>query len=160
MRKLWLLAGRIAYWLSWPITFIALYSSNRTRILVIYDNQILTVQGWLGDGKWHLPGGGLHRGEKPAIGALRELQEEVGIRAEPDQLKPLFNKRVRSSKYFRYFCHAYALELTAMPELRLQRIEITKSMWQSFDNIRQSRAGNVAAEMLAVWEQKSQNVVE
>lgn len=30
------------------------------------------------DGKWTLPGGGLNFGEDPAIGAIRELEEETG----------------------------------------------------------------------------------
>ena len=34
------------------------------------------------DGKWTLPGGGIEFGEDPRDGALRELQEETGLRGE------------------------------------------------------------------------------
>lgn len=30
---------------------------------------------------WHLPGGGVDRGEPPALAILRELQEEVGLQS-------------------------------------------------------------------------------
>jgi ADP-ribose pyrophosphatase YjhB (NUDIX family) len=37
-------------------------------------------------GAWTLPGGGLEFGEDPATGALRELEEECGLRGEIDGL--------------------------------------------------------------------------
>ena len=38
------------------------------------------------DGKWTLPGGGLNFGEDPAVGAIRELEEETGYRGEIERL--------------------------------------------------------------------------
>jgi 8-oxo-dGTP pyrophosphatase MutT (NUDIX family) len=37
---------------------------------------------------WSIPGGLLGRGERPIVGAARELAEETGIRVEPDRLRP------------------------------------------------------------------------
>ena len=38
------------------------------------------------DGKWTLPGGGLKFGEDPAVGVLRELEEETGFTGEIERL--------------------------------------------------------------------------
>lgn len=38
------------------------------------------------DGKWTLPGGGLDFGEDPRDGALRELEEETGLRGEIQEI--------------------------------------------------------------------------
>ncbi len=37
-------------------------------------------------GKWALPGGVLEAGESPAVGAVRELEEETGLSVTPDEL--------------------------------------------------------------------------
>jgi ADP-ribose pyrophosphatase YjhB (NUDIX family) len=38
---------------------------------------------------WSIPGGLLGRGERPAVGAARELFEEAGVRVDPNDLTPL-----------------------------------------------------------------------
>lgn len=39
--------------------------------------------------EWFTPGGGVEAGEDVAVTAARELQEETGIRASPDELVPV-----------------------------------------------------------------------
>jgi 8-oxo-dGTP pyrophosphatase MutT (NUDIX family) len=39
--------------------------------------------------EWFTPGGGVEAGEDVAVPAARELQEETGIRAGPDELVPV-----------------------------------------------------------------------
>jgi ADP-ribose pyrophosphatase YjhB (NUDIX family) len=38
-------------------------------------------------GEWDIPGGFLEADESPAVGAVRELTEETGVRASPDALR-------------------------------------------------------------------------
>jgi len=45
-------------------------------------------------GSWTLPGGGLEFGEDPAAGALRELEEETGLRGELDAIAAVRSRHV------------------------------------------------------------------
>jgi len=49
----------------------AVVMSKATRVLLVQK----------ADGKWGLPGGGIHPGEAPLDAVLRELREETGLRA-------------------------------------------------------------------------------
>jgi 8-oxo-dGTP pyrophosphatase MutT (NUDIX family) len=59
-----------------PRTYVGAYA------LCVRDARVLLariVPGGVDAGLWTLPGGGLHWGEEPAAGALRELEEETGL---------------------------------------------------------------------------------
>lgn len=50
------------------------------KCAIVRDGQVLLVRHTYGDHRvWHLPGGGLRRGEPPAAGADREIAEELGL---------------------------------------------------------------------------------
>ncbi len=59
------------------------------RILLIKDNQVLLVKHTYKDG-WHLPGGGLKRGETVEEAARREACEETGAELRSIQLVGIF----------------------------------------------------------------------
>ncbi len=52
-------------------------------------NYILGAKDIYPQGVYRLIGGGLEKDEDPAVGATRELKEELGISYTPDQLQPL-----------------------------------------------------------------------
>jgi 8-oxo-dGTP diphosphatase len=68
-------------------------------------------------GGWHLPGGGVRRGEKPEAAARRELAEEIGLTAPT--LLPAGVIRGRRGQV-----HFFELRLVEEPELRLDNREI------------------------------------
>jgi ADP-ribose pyrophosphatase YjhB (NUDIX family) len=59
-------------------------------VVLVHDEsgrQLLLLRQPPGRG-WSLPAGLLKRGERPAVGAARELYEETGVRVDPDRLTP------------------------------------------------------------------------
>lgn len=121
--------GVIAFWLAWPLWYIYFKNSHeRSRVLVVYGDEILLVKGWLGTNKWGLPGGGAHKGELPVASAVRELREEVGYLAAETALRGLGSKR-HSSYGLRYRAHYFVLELAEQPVLKVRMLEISEARW-------------------------------
>jgi ADP-ribose pyrophosphatase YjhB (NUDIX family) len=122
------LLGGCLYWLAWPAYKIYFRLSERTRVVLMYNGQVLVMQQWIGSGRWSLPGGGLHRGEHPVDGALRELHEETGIRLVAAQLDYLGVQQYRQhGQHFTFHVFACALE-TPLP-LRRQWYEVAALQW-------------------------------
>jgi len=93
------------------------------------QGRILVVKGFIsGSNRWSLPGGGLHRHEKPLVGLIREMYEEVGVILEPEQLASLGNQQCKS-KGFRFNLHFFEATITEDPVLKLQRFEIAEAAW-------------------------------
>ena len=59
-----------------------------SQIVVLYHSKILLIQNTYRSG-YYLPGGGLHRHEKPLDAAVRELKEETGISVPKKELELL-----------------------------------------------------------------------
>lgn len=72
------------YWRWWKPTVLG------ARALVIKDGQVLLVRLSYTEG-WHLPGGGVKRGESFRSAIVRELQEECGLLARDPQLFGLYH---------------------------------------------------------------------
>ena len=107
MKDLRLIVGRAALIFGWPFLWVYFrVQPSRTRVVVVYDKKILMVRSWVGSGKFGLPGGGLHRGEDERVGAVRELQEETGIRVQPSQLTK-FMDLSKGDHGFTYTQHCY-----------------------------------------------------
>lgn len=130
MKKLLLFLGLVAFWLAWPLLWIYLRFSKRTRILVVCKDEFLVVRGWLGTGQWALPGGGLHINEDPEQGVLRELKEETGIELMPSEIEFLYSGDCTEyGLKTTYQC--FAAKLKTKPVIRRQRLEIADIKWRS-----------------------------
>ena len=58
------------------------------------DGRVILVRHSYQPG-WHLPGGGVNRGEPPASAILRELREEIGLlKSDPPELTEIFTRRL------------------------------------------------------------------
>lgn len=150
MKKLWTMLGRIAFWASLPALHFYLKLSKRTRILVVCDDKALVLKGWLNDGSWSLPGGGLHRRESPVKGVCRELYEETGIKLEPKDIIELgFAHQKQHWLNFSYY--QYFVELRDLKKIRPQRFEIVECQWLDIDQLTQHNAQAHVLQTLAAW---------
>jgi 8-oxo-dGTP pyrophosphatase MutT (NUDIX family) len=149
MSRLWRWTGIAAFWASWPLLWIYLLNTRRTRLIIFSGNKkVLLVKGWLGAGQWGLPGGGVHKGESPVQAAIREVKEETGIVLDPEALEFVHELRI---KEYGLQCRAgiYVVQLKDEPKVTPQRWEITEVKWLAADEL--SHLGPLTKQLLADW---------
>ena len=156
LRRVAQVLGTVAFWLTWPVTFWYFRGSQRTRIFVRSGDKMLMTKGWLSAGKWALPGGGLHAGEQPLDGALRELDEEVGLRLSPADLRVLGQHNV-GSRGMVFTAHCFATELPATVPLKLQRHEIAEARWLPLAQLTPANTEPDAWQLLAEYSPRGDN---
>jgi 8-oxo-dGTP pyrophosphatase MutT (NUDIX family) len=117
-----------AWWVVLPGLIVYLYNKPRTRLWLTSGGRVVVVKGWLGNGKWTLPGGGLHKGEDPLDGVLRETLEETGVRLERGQVRPVFEERFRM-KGIAYPCFYFEAVLPERVPLKPELVEISDLAW-------------------------------
>lgn len=61
-------------------------------VLILKDSKVLLVRRAVEPfkGYWDIPGGFLEQGEDPVDGAAREVQEETGLKIEPDEILGIY----------------------------------------------------------------------
>lgn len=126
--------GTVLFWLGWPFWWIYFRLTERTRVAIIMGDEILVLRGWLSDGKWGLPGGGLRRGEDPRAGACREVTEETGLQVQPADLRPL-GKQTHHEKGLTFTHHLFVVHVEKPVTLKRQRHEIAALQWLKLPDI-------------------------
>jgi 8-oxo-dGTP pyrophosphatase MutT (NUDIX family) len=142
----------MAFWASWPALWVYLHGSHRTRIIVHCNGKVVLVKSWLGTNNWGLPGGGLHDNEDPKAGALRELQEETGILAKPEQLKPLQTNAAGKEHGLPFLYDSFILELKDEILLQHQKYELVDVKWLEYKGMNAAKElSTVTRQVLAAW---------
>jgi 8-oxo-dGTP diphosphatase len=145
MKRVLLGMGHLVYWCGWPVFWVYFrVGYGRTRVIVEHEGKILVVKQWIGDGRWQLPGGGMHKGELVRPAALRELREETGLELHENQLIPV-GEAVHRSRGFTFKMYVFRARWPG-GELRLQRHEIAEAVWLRPDQL---SAGNTRSDTLA-----------
>lgn len=98
-------------------------------------------------GVWENPGGGVLAGEASLEGAVRELQEETGLDAAPEELVFLARRRSEGMGGEPFLMDVYGLRRDADPAgLALQPGEVDGAQWFPIDEWeRKARAGEILA---------------
>lgn len=135
MKNAWRRAGLTAFWLSWPALFAYLYFSTRTRIVISHKDEVIVLKGWLSDGRWGLPGGGIRRGEAAKDAACREIKEETGLNINPADLKLIYKGHMNNKRGFNFSTVVYGVHLDAKEVLSPPRIELTDAAWRNWQEI-------------------------
>ncbi|MCA9332613.1 NUDIX hydrolase [Candidatus Saccharibacteria bacterium] len=144
------LVGRILYFLAWPALYIYLKIGIRTRVIVSHNDRVLVVKNLIGDGKWSLPGGGVHKGEDSRVGACRELLEETGITIEPSQLEMIGQASANLSG-LKFTYDQYFVELRQKPEIKKQALELTGIAWVKLESLNPGNSQPDVIETLRAW---------
>ncbi|HMS50459.1 MAG TPA: NUDIX hydrolase [Candidatus Saccharibacteria bacterium] len=129
--------ARIIYFLVSPALFFYFrFGPPRTRVLVVVDKKALLVKNRFGANEWGLPGGGLHRGELPSVGAARELQEEVGIQIPASRLRQILDEPLGIGRgLLTYRGILFVTKLKEQPRVVLQQREILAAKWVALDDL-------------------------
>lgn len=117
------------------------------KCLLMHGGQVLLVRHTYGARRtWYLPGGALHRRERPVEGAARELREELGL--EGVELRELATRDMRLERI--------AVRLTALhaeladPAVNTDAVEIAEARWFPVAELPVPRGSDVDF-LLALW---------
>ena len=84
-------------------------------------------------GQWGLFGGTIDDGENPKKGAVRELEEEIGLKAKPKDLQFLWRDEHPGDKRHSYY---YKLVVSKKPKVKINW-ETEKTKWLSLKDMMQ-----------------------
>lgn len=153
MQRLWIWFGIALFFLLKPLLFFYLRLNERTRVIIFSKNQVLLVKPWLGNGRWDLPGGGLHHSEQPIFGAIRETYEETGIKLGQDTLLPL--GKLKGKGFFPYRLHCFSVDFESrMPKVKKQYVEIIDIAWVSVNRLDSYNLDPLALRCLDLWKSR------
>lgn len=102
---------------------------------VVHDGKMLMGKR-RDNGKWTNPGGHLDPGEAPIDGAIRELYEEAGIKAEKKDLVHLVSEKVTTPQGKKYVIHAYKYEIKDKPSTSMKEdpdAEVHRWQWVNYE---------------------------
>jgi 8-oxo-dGTP pyrophosphatase MutT (NUDIX family) len=129
VKHIGLFIGRILFWLGWPAYWLYYWRGyGRTRVLLVSGKDILVLKGWINDGLFILPGGGLHKNEDPLAGAVRETFEETGLRLLPETMQYLGRATYRKAG-LEFVYHMFLAPADATTQLKRQRHEVADIRW-------------------------------
>lgn len=135
------LLGKIIYIVGKPIQILILMNSKRAYIVLVHEDSILVTKNWLGTHKtWRLPGGGLHRGEQPLDGALREVIEEVGVTLQPSDAQALHSEPFRAKGRFWFWL--FVVHVKEKPNITINTKELIAAEWIPIEELQKLIVSN------------------
>lgn len=118
-------AMRVAYKLQLAWWFVRRPVIQGSYVAVWHERRLLVIQNSYRK-RLSLPAGGLRRGEAPLDAALRELGEEVGIAADPEELA-YHGEIVNPTGYAEDHAHVFELRCAEAPSFRVDGREVVRA---------------------------------
>lgn len=125
------LAYVVAYRLMCVYWGIRRPNTHGALVALFHEGKILLVRNSYVS-YYSLPGGYVGRNETSRQAALRELVEEVGVRARPEQLEPVIDEE-NEWQGKRDHVEIFVLEVERRPEVRIDNREVIEAIWISPD---------------------------
>ena len=97
-----------------------------------------------------LPSGGIHTGENPIDGAIRELEQEVGLSLVRSQLRLLFEFELDHDNMHDDI-YAYEVVFEEKPDVQVDNREVIEANFESLDSALASELTPVAAYVLQFY---------
>ena len=104
------LFNKILCWITWPAVYLMVNNTERTRAVIINQKkELLVVRGWINDGKWQLPGGGIKKNETSLDATIREVEEEVNLTLDADKIRLIGSEKIIDNK-ISYKCDFFLVD--------------------------------------------------
>ena len=130
--------GTLIYWVSFPLIFVSMRGSRRSRVLLVCDKEILLVKDFIdASDKWSLPGGGVKGSETARECAVRELKEETGMVIDSRKLREL-GEVERKSRYFTYTACLFAVNIERKRSIKTS-VELLEAKWFHISKLPKNR---------------------
>lgn len=140
MKRIVIWIGVVVFWLTWPLTYIYVRGTTRTRVLLVANGTVLLARIWHGTGSWKLPGGGVHGKESLEAAAVREVFEEVRVTIQPEQLRDL-GQKAHKEHGIPYTGQYYYVELADICAVEARMPEILEAAWVPIEVAHERRLG-------------------
>ncbi|MEJ2640714.1 MAG: NUDIX hydrolase [Desulfosarcinaceae bacterium] len=124
------LLWRYFYWLAYRLLrsfwFLFRPKGRGSLVAIWFEGRLLLVKNGYRRG-YNLPGGSCRSGERARTTAVREVEEEVGIRLFPNQLCRR-GTVVSRRNYLRDHCAYFEVHLEKVPEIRIDGREVVAAV--------------------------------
>lgn len=146
-------SAAIIRWALWPIFYLLVNGSVRSRVLLVHKSSVLVIKHRLGDGKWALPGGGVHKNESLKHAAAREIYEELGITLLPKNLISL-GRTQHKRRGIQCELALFYMEVPARLAISAERLEIADAKWLGVNKLNKNNTDTDVLAHLAAWRRK------